>query len=355
LDAISNASVPFEQQYGVGVKFELMAASGDMATKLIAENGHPDVDVFLGGSQALYKAATAGIMAPLTEDQVPNLANVISIAKPELNNTLYYSGIYGDVWGWALRTDLIPASMAYNGSWRWFLDSRLKGKLAVHDPTWADLPAWAALVYGGDDHHYDPAFGFFKDLAPNLKFVFSTDAEATNALSTGDVWGVFEVSTIIYGLAQQGVKVQMVFPEDVPTVDGIKSPINFDFDAIGVVNGGKTDLAYKFVNYILGPEGQYAYCVLLGNAPVNNQTKAMPPDLAPYLLTGAQLKRAWSMDTPYYATVEDHLIERWEQEIVPLIGKDPAPTFNISFASQLNMAWVPVAVGVAALQWKRIA
>jgi putative spermidine/putrescine transport system substrate-binding protein len=325
LDAMTNGvGIPFEQQYGVHVNYELQASSGEMATKLIAEAraGQPSADVFLGGGQAVIRAAQAGVMIPMTESLVPNLADVTEAATTDkVNGTLYYVGVYGLASGWALRTDLIPPDLAYNGSWRWFLDSRLKGKLAVHDPTWGDQLAWGSVVYGGDDHNFDPAFRFYKDLAPNLKFVFSTDAEATAALTSGEVWGVYEYATVIKGVADKGTKVQMVYPEDVPAVHGIKSPITFDVDVIGAMKGGKEDLAFKFINYILSPEAQYAYNVALGNAPVNMKAKAMPADVAPWLLSGSQLQRAWQMDQPYYASIQDQLVETWQTEVAPLVGK----------------------------------
>ena len=324
LDAMQKGvGAPFEQQYGVEVRYQIQASSGEMATKLIAEKGHPSADVFLASEGQMFRATGAGIMAPLSEELVPNLKDIPSAAKPTVNGTSYYVGVYGDASGWALRTDLIPPNLAYNGSWRWFLNPELKGRLAVHDPTWANQMAWAAVVYGGDDHNYDPAFEFFKDLAPNLKFVFATDAEATSALGSGEVWGVYEYGTVIYGMAQKGIKVEMVYPEDMPTVQGIRSPITFDIDVIGVVKGGKEDLAYKFVNYIIGPEAQYAYCAALGNSPVNPKTKPMPADVAAYLLTGSELQRAWSMDLRYYAGIQDQLTERWQTEIAPLIGHAP--------------------------------
>jgi ABC-type Fe3+ transport system substrate-binding protein len=353
LDALNNASVPFTQQYGIEVRAELQGSSNEMATKLIAEKGQPSADVFLGGEGALLRVYQAGEMANLSENVVPNLANIVPAARFPGD---VYVGVYGGVAAWILRPDLIPPNLAYNGSWRWFLDPRLAGKLAVHDPTWNDQMSWAAALYGGDDHHYDPAFRFFKDLAPNLKFIFSSDDQATSALSSGEVWGVYEYGSIAYGMAQQGIKVQLVYPEDVPTVNGIKSPITFDVDVMGVVKSGKEDMAYKFINYILSPEGQYIYDSMLGNSPVNPATKAMPSGIAPYLLTGDQLKRAWVADLVYYQSIEDRLVERWQTEIVPLVGK-PASTGTSSsslVSSILLVSALAPAHGsaLARLRWK---
>ena len=166
------------------MRYALKGSSGEMAVNSSLERG--------------IRAALAGIMAPLSEDKMPNLKDIASAAKPELNNTVWYVGVFGLASGWGLRTDLIPANLACNGSWRWFLDPRLKGKFTVHDPTWTDQMSWATAVCDADDHNYDPALKFFKHFAPNVKLVFSADAEATNGLSSGEIWGAYEYATVVY-------------------------------------------------------------------------------------------------------------------------------------------------------------
>jgi len=76
-----------------------------MAAKLIAQKkGASSVDVFLGREQALVRAAAAGIIAPLSEELVPNLKDVASAAKHKSGMYVAVSGVVAD---WVLRTDLI--------------------------------------------------------------------------------------------------------------------------------------------------------------------------------------------------------------------------------------------------------
>jgi ABC-type Fe3+ transport system substrate-binding protein len=118
-----------------------------------------------------------------------------------------------------------------------------------------------------------------------------------------------------------GVQIEMVYPEDVPTVHGIKSPITLGGDVIGAIKGPKLDLAYKFIDYILSPEAQYEYTSGLAAGPVNPHTKTLPSDLAPYVLSGDQLARGWKYDVQYISSNMDRILERWQAEVAPLVGK----------------------------------
>jgi len=303
-DAFNSTIASFEKEYGVDVHIYTQAASKETVAKVRAEKGSPSIDLFYGGADAGILGADEGLFVDLTEGMVPNLGQIDE--KQLIKN--YPSVVPYDILahGWYTRPDLIPSDFQFNGTWQWFFDPRLKGKIAVPTPMITVFIEWASIV-AGDYYNYQAGFELIKKLAPNIKVVYSSTPEVEGLLARGEVWVANGMYADAMDLHSKGTPVQTLKFYPLITVP----------DSMMVVKGGKEDLAMKFLNYILDPNRQATICNYMGVTPTNKNSPPPPAELEPFSATPLSL--AYPEDIVFLAAHYDEWIELWNREITPLL------------------------------------
>lgn len=254
----------FEKEYGVKVKY-ITGSSVDTLSKLQAQKDSPQIDVaFLDdGPQAQAKAF--GLLAPLDESIVTNLADVYDIAKDKdnigvgigiISTGLAYSKEAFDQNGWEPLT-----------SWNDLADPKFKGKLvlpSIANTYGVHMLLMAAKANGGSEENIEPGFEKMKEIAQNA-VTFDKTADVSNYFLQGQTvasaWG----SSRVFTLEGSGFPIEYVIPkEGVPALMATVSVIK---------DAPNADLAQKFVNFILSEQVQVEFTHALFNGPVNKNVK----------------------------------------------------------------------------------
>ena len=292
-----NVAEPFEKKFGIKVIVEIQTGTRAGQTKLRAQKDNPQIDVWTASMGGIEAAGSEGLLTPISDVNIPNIANIYEYGKGK-----YSVGWYVTPRGIFYRPGMTGFDL---NDWKDIWDARLKGKVAIPESTFAggQFIVLAALLAGGSEYNIEPGFEYLKKLKPNIAVFFKTDAEAIKYLQAGEA-AVTAGSLLpnVYPLLGKDSKYKFRVP---------KSPILVSVDQIGIVNGPKKDLAAKFVDYMLSAEGQEPHCFQLGALPINKLAK-LPKDVAD--LTPP-------MDVVYntnFDEVNKHLAawtDRWNREI----------------------------------------
>ncbi len=103
------ASQPFTEKYGIPIIYD-NTEDNMMQQKIrtaVSQKRQPPIDVNWDTTTNAMKSALWGLSEPLTEDIVPNLKELTSIAKPELVEGWPLVSAYSYTYVLAYRTDLI--------------------------------------------------------------------------------------------------------------------------------------------------------------------------------------------------------------------------------------------------------
>lgn len=309
----------FEEETGIEVEFYIQGSSGETATKVVAEKDDPTIDLFLGGTGPIIsKCVLANVCAPITEETVPNIDLMSDMALSGLPN---YLGVKTLFENWIIYPDIIPEEHAYNGSIRWFFDPALEDRLAVCPPTWGLSSTFFCIMAYALELTEDPrelpenleaGIEVAKMLAPNIRFVFASHADLQSAFAAEEIWGAVSLFSDAKASNEADVPVEAlkVIPDSLTPAE---------WDSMMVVKGGKEDLAYEFLNYILVPErlAQFTYTIACG--PMNEEPVPPSSELEPYLLAGDEMEYALATDYEINAAALDSWLEMWEAEVEPLL------------------------------------
>lgn len=265
----------FTADTGVQVEY-VTGGTIDRLNKAKLSKGDPETDVVLTTSHIGWLYASDGLLETLDLSKVPNAKDIFDEAKI----SPYAVGLWSYVYTIGYRPDLVPADIKFT-SWRDLWNPKLKGTLAMPDFDPSHIMIIAAILNGGDAKTWEKGQPLLKELKPNIKAFYSSDATSQEKIANGET----PVQVILSGNAfhnmDQGVNMKLVVPKEGAIV-GI--------DNIAINKGTKKlDLAYKFINAALDPEVQAGIVKIKKMGPMNAKTK-VDPELAklPGLFTNAK-------------------------------------------------------------------
>lgn len=296
----------FEKEYGVKVKY-ITGSSVDTLSKLQAQKDNPQIDAaFLDdGPQAQAKAF--GLLAPLDEKIVTNLANVYDIAKDKDNVGVGFG--------------IISTGLAYNKetfkqngweplkSWNDLADKKFKGKLvlpSIANTYGVHMLLMAAFANGGDEKNIEPGFKKMKEIAENA-VTFDKTADVSNYFLQGQTvasaWG----SSRVYTLQDTGFPIEYVIPEEgAPALLATVSVVK---------NAPNGDLAQKFVNFVLSEDTQIEFANSLFDGPVNKNVKLEGDITNKFVYGEDEISKLVKIDWEYVNQKRAEWTERANKEI----------------------------------------
>lgn len=300
LDIFRPIAEQFEKETGIKVEFVVQSGAGDGMSKLMAQKGNPQVDVWTSIESTVAAASGAGLLAKLDPARIPNMSAVPSAMKTETGVAIWLSprGIF-------YRKDLTPFKIT---RWEDLWDPRLKGKVgATFTLDRGNFLIMAALLNGGSENNIDKGFEKMAGLRDNLHAVYKTDPESIKLLETGEIavagWGILPN---VYRHLGPDSKYEFVMPT--PRFLAV-IPVSI------VANRGdeQTRAAEQFVNLMLQPESQTIMTSIAGTIPAN--PKAAAPEklksfLPPLPVSGVYSVN-WSVVNAAYSKWE----ERWMKEV----------------------------------------
>ena len=292
----------FEKASGARVNF-VLGNSVQNAAKLRATRGRPDLDVTYMDLQIVEQAKGEGLLQALQPGLLTHLGNLYPSAVDADRNWvgIMYSG----------------TTIAYNPkliketpqSWADFWNPALKGKIALADITATfgqHFLLAAARLRGGSMDNTDPGFAALKELHPNVVTYYTQADQLVSLFERGDIaiapWSFDRIGAA----AAKGVPVAVSFPKEgaigiLPTVSVPKGSPN-------------TELAHKYIDVLLSPEGQKCFAEKQFAGPTN-KTVTLPEELAKALPYGKTVEAMHFPDTAKLARNLPTWTERWGREI----------------------------------------
>ncbi|WP_287353960.1 extracellular solute-binding protein [Mesorhizobium sp.] len=286
-------------------------------SKIKATWPKPGIDLLAGWDPNFQMIAAEGWAEPVTLDKVPNLANIPQrlLVKDSAGNIVNIPRAIGSAF-WAYRKDLTPFEITKIED---LLDPRLKGKICWPVPSLGSnlQMVGLALHKGGDERNLEPAWDFMKELARsgNIGRVANADQDVTTSISTGETSIIFATSYTAVDLARN-FKFQYLNKMNKET--GFRTFVYHE--GWSVLKGGNTKAAFEFANFATGPENNSYFAQKSGSGLPANVKSQIPEDAKPFALTNEDMERyVYIPDWSYLSTQGSSWMQRWEQEIVPLL------------------------------------
>ncbi len=304
----------FRKKYpDVNVKLVYQGGAGQTLARLRNEKTRPTIDIFFSTESAAWFAANEGLSVPITPDRVRNVGNLKddATAAGMYDGKLFWAPYWKGYVGIGVNTKVFdPKSIT---SWKWMWSKELA-------PRKLGLPAnfWfsgvqiqqVAKIWGGSERNSEIAFEKLKELAPNVGFIYSSDADSMKALISGETPAQLTLFDDVYRSVVEGAPLAAVAPPD--------APVFAYYDVIVAVKnppGGDT-LQMLFINDLLTREANQRWNNLIADEPtVKGAT--VDPKLKDYVGFANQ----WHPDQNVVVKNWPTWNERHRKEIEPLFGK----------------------------------
>lgn len=295
----------FERETGAKVELSVGLSRDWIAKIRAAGRSAPPFDVVIANTTWVSAARKEGLLAKLTVDKVPNLADV----WPELRNKddIGVITLVGPL-GIGYRTDLVATPPK---RWKDLWNPEYKGKLGIYSIANSATPMFLMLtakLFSGDEKNMDVAFQKVKELFPVRQTDFSGDMEIL--LTRGEIHlGIIDAPAVSR-LKRQGIPLAWV-----PPIEGL---FMFEQDTNVTEFSSNKELAFRFVNYWLSVPVQEKFARTLFWTPANRKMK-ITGELTQQIPvhTQVQIKSIIKWDWDWVnAGARERMIDRWNREIV---------------------------------------
>lgn len=299
---------PFEEEYGVTVIYDAVGSSSQDYAKIKATNGRPGFDVVVMTASQSLDGCREGLLEPLSEETVPNLAHL----SPAISDVAGECGAVHELQYLSLlyRTDMLDEAPT---SWLDLFDEQLDDRIIL--PSFGNVMAayltqLMSVIHGGDlDADIDPGFEAMARLAAQSVGFEQSSAILESYIVDGRVWAMPFWDGRAQLLVDSGAPVDYVLPEEgsIPLVATLNVPV-------GAQN---KELALEFVNFFLDKLSQERWVdgYKVGSARTDIEVPEAVRDRK--ITTQADLEGLYLPDLSSLATNLSDWGMRWEREIVP--------------------------------------
>jgi putative spermidine/putrescine transport system substrate-binding protein len=297
----AHVQAAFERKYNCRLNFEGTRSLVNLE-KMQKNKDRPYLSVVQMDDPVMILAVREGLLEPLTAARAPNLARL----KP---GTLHMQGMWANYlqpWqGVAFNTRALPTPPA---SWAEIFEPKFRGRIIVpslqNTEGLPNLFMMAHLTTGKPMaeayRDIDAAFAGFRRLKPNLLTAYSQMPQAFSLLEQGEAH-IIAGALSSFGMQRRldGAPINMTAPREgiFPVPSGIAV----------VKNGPHQDLAFAYVNELLGAEVQ---------AKIAPPTFALPTNLdapvPPGMPTGVTVH---PIDWAFVAEHRAAWVQRWDREM----------------------------------------
>ena len=289
----------FEKKYDCKIIFEGTKSLVNLE-KMVSNKSKPYLSVVMMDDPVLLLAVKEDVLEKTTAAKVPNLAKLkpaaVHMDGMWTNYQLPYAGI-------AHAPSKVKAAPA---SWADVWDAKYKGKVIVpslQNTEGLSVFFMAAHLETGKpmkeaQYQTDAAFKKLRALKPNLLTIYTQMPQAFNLLEQGEAWMIAgALSSYAAERKRQGAAVEMGAPKE--GVMAMPSGI------ARVKNGPQPELAWAFINEMLGAEYQKILTEVAAAVPTNTAVAVpagIPKDVfVPDWANVAEQRKGW--------------VERWDKEM----------------------------------------
>ena len=293
---------PFAREHNADVR-PISGLSADILAKLRAQKDNPQIDVVMFNTDFAAIAARDNLLEPLDSVHVPNLNNIINVARQGSN---MYAAFALDYLDFVYNTQYVKEPPT---SWKDLWKPEYKGKISIPDVTighWSYFVALMAKVFGKGEFDADAAFAQLKSLRPSLLTLYTSHDQLAQLLNQGELWAA------PWGIDRATVQIRAGAP--IGSVIPREGSILFSI-SIGIVKGTKHKaLAEAYVDRALSAGAQRALAETVFIGPTNKDVH-LSGELAKLLPTGDNLKTLSPLNWNELIRVRDAWAERWNREI----------------------------------------
>ncbi|MEQ9811366.1 MAG: ABC transporter substrate-binding protein [Azospirillaceae bacterium] len=268
---------PFEEEFGVDVVYDVTGSAAEDYARIRATNGAPGYDVVVMTGPESINGCAEGLLAPLTVENVPNMAHLI----PEIQNSIGECGAIHEIQYMSLlyNTDEIEEAPT---SWRVLGEEQYHDRIILPNMNTimgVFLTQVFSVMEGGTLEDLDPGFAYFAEIAPNaIEFIQSSSIMA-NYIEDGSAVMTPYWSARAALLQQSGLPVNFVIPEEgtIPLIATVNIPAQAE----------NIDLAYEFVNFWLSKERQEIWAQAYNVGTIRDDVD-LPDDFTANQITSAE-------------------------------------------------------------------
>ncbi|MFT0890831.1 ABC transporter substrate-binding protein [Pseudochelatococcus sp. G4_1912] len=269
-----------------------------------AQKDNVKVDVLLMDEVAANQALAEGLVEPLDVSQIPNLADLyptFRVKDDPFAKFMFASAVV------AYDSNTLKEPPA---SYKDFWKPEFKGKIAVNNlDSTVGLIFFVTIneIYGGTLDNVEPGFEAMKKLKPSIVTFPTQHAQLAQLLTNGDVVMAPWVSDRVISQQKAGSSLRLAIPSDGGIVN----------EAVIVVAKGTKhkDAAFKYINYVLSPEGQAANAKYTFISPVNSKA-VLDEETAKIVPNGPEvMKTVRRPDWQKINANSPKWLERWNREI----------------------------------------
>lgn len=292
---------PFQKLYPkTEVLSDFPGSSGAILAKLEAQKVAPQMDVALMTELMTVKAIRADLLEQIDESKVPELTDVVDIARMENYGPAV---LLGEV-GIAYNPNLIDVAPT---SWADLARPEYKGKVAL--PSIANTSAILFLCQvasnnGGSESDIQPAFDFLSGMKDNIVTTYGGDADIQQMFEREEVAIAVWWNGPALSAKQNGMTIEYVRPSD--GAPAVRSFINV------VKNCPHPNAAYRMVAQYVSVQAQQGVVDKVNYGPTNKNV-AVPPEKTAFIATGADLAKLTSFDWGIIADNSDAWTETWNK------------------------------------------
>jgi iron(III) transport system substrate-binding protein len=287
----------FTKDSGIKTSF-VQLSSGPALTRIQAESGRPQADVWLGApSDNHVTAKVEGLTVPYKGPSFDGLGEEFKDADG------YWRGFYMNPLCFGVNT----TSLAKRGapmptSWADLLKPEYKGLIQVPTPQasgTATTMVYSLIEIMGEDE----AFAYMAKLNANIQTYTSSGTGPSKGVNVGDAAIGIQFSPAFFQMKANGQPVEIVFPTE---------GFGFEFPAASILKGAKNYEAAKiFMDWLISKKGQdvlkstgtYFY-------PVIDDAEIDP------IMPAFSSLDVVGIDLALYSSRKAELVERWVREVL---------------------------------------
>ncbi|MBP3931457.1 MAG: ABC transporter substrate-binding protein [Peptostreptococcaceae bacterium] len=232
----------FTEETGINVEFIDMS-SGEVLSRIKAENGKPMADVwFGGGADSFMAAAEAGLLEGYKSAE----AETVPDAYKDENG--YWTGTSLVSVGFMVNEELLKEKgLEAPQTWEDLADPQYKGEIMMADPAISGTNY--AMVSNLIQHMgEEKAWDYFAKLNENIPFLAKKGSEPANKVSLGEfAVGIVPLTGAYFNMESE-YPVKVIYPQD--CIPYVPAPVAV-FE-----NAENSEAAKVFVDWVLSEEGQ---------------------------------------------------------------------------------------------------
>ncbi|MEJ8573613.1 ABC transporter substrate-binding protein [Microbaculum marinum] len=278
-------------------------SSVDIAAKIRATAGDPEIDVAYMDISIAKQIKGEGLLEEVdfsTLSNYPDVASQAFDADSQFVNFMTAATVIG------YNPDMVDTPPT---SWNDLFDPKYAGKIALGDITGTSGMHFLIAVNkmkGGDFETQDAGFEAIEGLMPDVVMLYTQADQLVQLFERGEIAMAPWYPDRIGSAADKGVPVAVAYPKEGAV--GIQP-------TVAVPKGAKNkDLAMKFIDVLLSPEGQKCFAEKKYAGPVNTKVE-LSDKVKAIVPFGESYDNLWYPDTDEIAKLRPGWTERWQKEV----------------------------------------